>query len=256
MMAKQIIEMQNAVVHRMVVRQVMSYVAPVIFGLAPGPDAEGELTQNASASILDINGRQLLVTNHHVLEGYEALGNHRRARFQIGNAAPFVPRIIDRDKALDLAIVDAAHLAAAEVAEPGSDIPFWPIRPVKWPAAPVKRGDWICFGGWPQCYRRTSEGERIVTNASWSVSAVEVGEVSDDRFICVLDRSSWCDGFDKIAGGSMTTNLGGLSGCPAFALRDLSFEYVGVLYEYSPGFDTVMFRSTRLVRDDGTLVRA
>lgn len=59
-MAKPIIEQQNAVVHGMVAKQVMSYVAPVIFGLAPGPDAKGSETQNGSCSLLHIEGVDLL----------------------------------------------------------------------------------------------------------------------------------------------------------------------------------------------------
>ena len=174
-------------------------------------------------------GGRFIVTNVHVIRGFEGLQTHPRARLQIGDADPISPRVIDRDDKLDLAILDATVLLPEDIEERGNHIPFLLIRPVRWPIQRVQLGEWICFGGWPQQYRTGSDGERIITNGSWSLSATEVTEVGEDRFFCVLNRESWIESFGEIAGESLTQDLGGLSGSPAFVLRDLAFEFVGIL---------------------------
>lgn len=250
---KPIIERQNHVVHDLVVKHVMSYVAPIIFGLAPGGEHDGEMTQNGSCSLLEVGGRRFIVTNDHVLRGYEELRGHERARFQVGDASPFEPKVISRDPALDLAIIDGSNHPAAEIAERGGHIPLYPIRPAKWPLERVKVGDFIAFGGWPQVYRRGEHGERIVTTASWSISAAPVTDVGPDRFYCALDREGWQTAFDCKAAGVEFSDFGGLSGCPAFVLRDLSFEFVGVLSDYGPNWDTMFFVHADRIGTDGQL---
>src|ERR1700736_1963279 len=122
-----IVEDQEGVVGRMLLREAYSYVAPLLFG--PLSQSSGPTVIGGSALLIEFNGRLCAVTCAHVIDGYsEGYDAEKQVRFQIANAQ-FDPleRLRDRDSVLDLAVLD---MTGTDVLS-GSKRDDYPLRAFK-----------------------------------------------------------------------------------------------------------------------------
>jgi hypothetical protein len=79
-----------------------------------------------------------------------------------------------------------------------------------------------------------------------------VASVSENHFACQFERESWLWTF-RIDGLTDLQELGGMSGGPAFIHRDLYWDFVGIIYEFTAAYDIMRFRPARLIRQDGSI---
>lgn len=79
-----------------------------------------------------------------------------------------------------------------------------------------------------------------------------VTSVNPDRLSCVFERELWVKNFGSKEGMELNA-LSGLSGGPAFIHRGLHFDFVGVIYQFSPTWDILFLRPSTLIGADGVM---
>ena len=104
------LETRRKIIGRFLTRLPLVYWTPVYIGIL-AREAQ-PLTASGTATLLQIGNRKLIVTDDHVLAGFEkeaALDS--RCEFQIG-VSPFSPmeRLIDRNGRKDLCVLDVSGL--------------------------------------------------------------------------------------------------------------------------------------------------
>jgi hypothetical protein len=207
---------------------------------------------NGTATLLNLNGRRIALTCSHVLKGYRKIHGNANTNFQIGflELNP-LDRIIDESPDLDLVTIDLEGLSLRKFTnDEGISTHFF--IPVRWPPAPVKKGDFVAFGGFPGLWRENLSWHELLFD-SWSCGATEVTSVSQDYFVCQFEREFWVASFNLLGRNGLELHkIGGLSGSPVFIHRNIYWELVGVVYEFSESFDLMYARPTSLLREDGT----
>jgi hypothetical protein len=229
---------------------------PILFGYRGQGSSGHSLVRSGTATLIEIEKRQIAVTCNHVLELYlKRRSEDASISWQVAER-PFDPaeRLIDKDEYLDLATFDVSGLELEQ-----DRIEFLPLqfyRPYRWPLASAKVGEIACLGGYPEVYR-SSERENVISSGSWSLSAAPVTDVEAKSLICAFDRSTWRT--DVKADPSFTTGLmefSGLSGGPVLVLRALAFELVGFIFQQGITMDFVRAVNASRMRGDGTILHA
>ena len=89
---------------------------------------------------------------------------------------------------------------------------------------------------------------------SWSSGATQVSAVREEYFVCQFEREYWVQSFnlDRHTGLDLH-KLGGLSGGPVFIYRNIYWEFIGMIYEFSENFDLMYIRPANLVLEDGSI---
>jgi|SRR6202051_2205467 len=231
------------------------YCVPVIIGI-PGNQIE-----NASATLVTFQGRELMITNSHVIETYRKLREaNPEALFQIGTK-PFTPesKLIDEDRDSDIAVLDRSGVSFDRDAIELPELESYVVT--EWPPVPVSVGDIVILGGWPRSGREGGESGQDVTFDSYSIAATDVTDVFPDRFHCKLDRSQWkvFRGGAEDQGRLSERDFSGLSGSPVMRIaradgrNELRPTVVGFIMEYNPTMDKHVITSAENVRSDGSL---
>ena len=71
-----------------------------------------------------------------------------------------------------------------------------------------------------------------------------MASVKEDHSVCQFEREYWVETMNRHNHNGMDLHdLGGLSGGPVFIHRELFWELVGIIYEFSPEFDLMYVRS-------------
>ena len=225
------------------------FAEPIYFGEPPSAGQTGYL-KNGTATIIDLGHGTLAITCSHVLAEYrERLALSPDTTFQIGNLkVDPLARIQSEDIDVDLAVLnldgcDLEQMCQRKVVESGV------FRPPHWPPRAVEPGDFITVGGFPGAWRNRVGRAGIVYD-SFSLVTTPVTAVHLDHFICQFEREYWVGSHEDRRD---IRELGGMSGGPAFIHRDLYFEWVGVVYEFSSDFDLMYLRPSHLVGSDGRI---
>jgi hypothetical protein len=222
----------------------LRFAQAVLFG--DGPVRSGvPIIRNATASLLDLGAGPLAVTCHHVIQEYRLRAEHRPSLFQIGDCRlDPLQQLIFEDDALDLAAIALTPAQARQVAG-GGDTGSSFFSPATWPPEPVCEGDYIAFGGFPGELRRV-DGHDSVTFSSFSNGASRVPLVRDTYFVSQFEREYWVTSFWNLDSPDLR-KLGGLSGGPAFILRKLHYDFVGLMYEFSEDYEVLYFRHANVL---------
>jgi len=124
-------------------------------------------------------------------------------------------------------------------------------HPPSWPPTNVKEGDIALFGGFPGIWRDQRSSINI-DFYSFSIGGTAITSVSDEKYICQLEREYWVQNYGKFD-SKMLGFFGGLSGGPVFIQRNINFELVGIVYECSETFDLIYIRPLKYILKNGTI---
>lgn len=234
----------------------LEFAAPVMFG--PPPQRGDSLVVNsASASLLQLDGRMLVVTCHHVLQEYrKRLTELGDCSFQVGNCRlEPLAQLVAEDATLDIAVIAVTDAQVRELREYrvenfGRNF----VVPPAWPPGGVAEGDFVAFGGFPGSLRRVMSW-RELSFGSYSSGAAGVTVVGKDYLVCQFDRTNWV----KCGYEPEPSTIRGLSGGPAFAVRRagadiLWYEFIGIVYEFSEQYELLYVRLARIFGSDGIIL--
>jgi hypothetical protein len=248
---------------RILYRQAYTHSVAVIFAYSENPsEDEPPVVHGGSGALIDFEGLVCVITCDHVLRGYEILkSNEPRYRFQIGQQHLELDHVRDRDEVLDLASIDVTGLDLEALGN-RSDGGAQALRPTRWPNPPVRPGEIVVVCGFPADTRELDSADRTIISVAFPF-VDHVMEVDDDCFRITFDRSAWVSTEDDSAAPEWVarTDLGGMSGSPVFARRDLGgvavLEFVGTLVSVAPFVPSegVLIRSSRRLTPDGRISR-
>jgi hypothetical protein len=227
----------------------LRFAKAVFFGDGPVYQHQAKM-RSATASLLDLGHGPLAVTCHHVMEEYRAQVDNGQGRlFQIGNCRlDPLPQLILDDPSRDVAVIGLTAVQARNITgdgEIGSNF----FEPISWPPEPVREGEYVAFGGFPGGWR-SSDGVDTITFSSFSHGASRVTVVRDTYFVSQFEREYWVKSFRTPEAPDLR-QFGGLSGGPAFVLRGLYFDFVGLMYECSEDSALLYFRHASVIGETG-----
>ncbi len=250
---------------RIIAKQAYFHAVSILFGFTEDPTSDLVPDVHiASAGLIEIDGRSCAVTCEHAIAGFETLyACEPRYKFQIGSfvCAP-AERLIDADKALDLAILDVSDVPINQLSG-RDDGTVQPLRPVRWPPDLPRSEDLVVLCGFPIGTREVDVmGKRFTSVALPLVEHVR--DVDTDSFTISFNREQWVNipTDAKAPREIRDVDVNGLSGSPVFsALRNVQgaigvMEYLGtVLSEIPFGEPGVRVRSSRCIGADGRISR-
>lgn len=227
------------------------FAKAVVIGQRPSKKSPSKLT-SGTVTLVDLGSGPLGVTCAHVISSYREMQQRfTNVVFQVGNVALEPSRqLVAEDTKLDLATIRLTDVQVRELTS-GEEIGSCVFRPVSWPPAPIKGGDVVAFGGFPGSLREYLSFDELGFY-SWSNGACSVDSVTDDRISCVFEREYWVSSFGQKHQMELR-DLGGMSGSPVFVQRDLHWDLVGLIYEFSTEFDIMFCRPLGFLRPDGTI---
>ncbi len=223
------------------------FCKPAHFGKRPVKDHQVKVN-HGTVTFLELDGRPLAVTCSHVLDAYREISNECDTIFQIG-ATVFNPleRIIYESKELDLVSIDLQNIKKENLIN-GQEVGSCFFVPPYWPPNEITRGDFVAFAGFPGRWRNYLSWYEISFD-SFSSGACLVASVQEDYFVCQFEREYWVESFNTYGRNGMELDdIRGLSGGPVFIYRELYWELVGIIYEFSSEFDLMYVRPIRLLQ--------
>jgi hypothetical protein len=208
-----------------------------------------------SAVIVQLPSALVAVTCAHVIDGFRrAVLSDERFHFQLGSRPlPILDLIIAEDQGLDLATIDLSTLTSvALLSERDDEIPLTALTPKRWPPAETTSGEQLIVTGFPGGVYRTHTADGIVDAPAFTLGAVAV-EVDKAGLVIELQRDQWLtEEFQEVPDAIRNLNVGGLSGCPVFAVRS-TLEFVGVVTMSTGSLDGLRVRSTTFIERDGSI---
>ena len=229
----------------------LRFAKAILFGDRPTRHGQAKVW-SATASLLDLGRGPVAVTCHHVVKEYRTRAEQGSGYlFQIGNCRlDPLQQLISDDEKLDLAVIALTAAQAGEVTDEG-EIGSSFFQPASWPPTPIRDGEYVSFGGFPGEWR-TAVSIDSIKFSSYSSGASRVTVVRDGYFVCQFEREYWVSSFQHRDAADLR-RLGGLSGGPAFALRGLHYDFVGVVYEFSEDYELLYFRHAGVIGENGQL---
>lgn len=237
-----------------VARYSATFCGPVVIGYPPRATGEdGRLVGNASGTLLNIGGRDLLITNQHVLEIFrkELASDERIGLHFFGRK--LVPTIVDESTSCDLAVLDVRGMQF-ERDDPDFP-PFEFFKPAQWPTDDAQEGDIVYIGGWPEIHREERDGGAELHFGKFDVVIAHVTGAFYDKFTCKFDRSRWTSRHGDTS-YEQDRRMSGMSGGPIFREKKaavLTIELVGFVMEHDPDLDVLKATSASNIRSDCTL---
>jgi len=231
----------------------LRFAKAALIGIRPIDDSPNLC--NGTVSLVDFGNGPKAITCFHVLAEYKKRkAENKNTIFQIGNVeVDVLNNIIDEDENLDLAIINLKAEDVSAITN-GDVIGSCFYQPTSWPPGEVKKGDSLAFGGFPGLMRELESKNEVVFR-SWSSGASLVEAVNDDYIVCQFERVHWVKPDGMEAKGEDLHDLGGLSGAPVFIWRNVHYEFVGIVYQFSSEYDLMRIRPTKFIRTDGTIDR-
>jgi len=234
--------------------------AAAAFIVQPGVDSSEPIVRNGTVSLVDFGSGPIGVTCSHVLDEYrQRLDENEQTVFLIGNLQlDPLEALIYESKELDLVTIDLRRKKTDQITN-GGEIGSNFYRPQYWPQRNIAEGDFVALGGFPGKWR-IQASPRELDSGTFSVYT-PVTSVRHDYFVCQFERGDWVESlrshylrpFDT-EGGTDLHDLGGLSGGPVFIFRDVYWEFVGIIYQFSPQFDLLYARPTRFISESGSIL--
>ncbi len=234
----------------------MTYATPIYFADPPG-FADFPNINNGTGSLIAVGDKQFCITNWHVLDAYRA----RRCKepkiiFQAGNLR-LDPEdaLISESQYYDLAVFDFSRWGAEELGSFG-EVPTQFLKIFSWPPDLRTKGDFVMFGGYPGYWREVTGPAEILFD-TLSSGSTEVIESNEKRLICQIQIEK-CLVHRAEPDREGPGDLSGLSGGPVIretrsASGIITFEFVGIIYEYGDGFDCLFIRPASLISEDGRI---
>jgi len=248
---KKAIELTAGPLGREMTKFPLKFAEPVLFGSSPVHGATSKLN-NGTASLINFGNGPIAITCYHVIEPYkESIRQHSESIFQIGNLK-FDPlaQIIDESESLDIVTISIKHDQLEELLDKENKDKLI-FEPHKWPPNEVKESDFVAFGGYPGEWREQISRNELIFD-TYSSGACRVASITDDHFVCQFEREYWIKTLD-FKGSENLRCLGGMSGGPVFILREIYWEFVGIIYEFSATFELMFIRPARLINSDGSI---
>ena len=229
----------------------MLFSKAAIIGERP---AQQKTTQvrNGTVTLIKFGTAPFAVTCSHVISCYRKfLETFESALFQVGNIE-FDPllQLVAEDRQMDLATIRLTSDQAEAITREG-EIGSCLFEPASWPPQPLRAGDFIAFGGFPELWRERRGFEELIF-PSFSIGACMVASVTEDQIACQFEREYWVKSFD-IDKRPDLDKLSGMSGGPAFILREFYWDFVGMIYAFSQGLDRMLLRPAHLFCQDGSI---
>lgn len=231
-------------------RFALQFSAVICFGRRQGlPEVN-----HGNISLLKLDGRQLGVTNYHVLERlHQRQAAGERLFCQIGNVG-IDPILHSYSKPLDLAVLDLSEVDAAKIGGT-EDIPCQFHEPRVWPPQMPQVGDFVLLGGFPVTKRTELEPLHFEFGA-FSSGATLIHSVQPDVITCRIEIDECVISVDR--DGKGLEDLPGISGSPVMVARQrdsgiMVFELIGVVFEHSPSWDVLRIRPTSLIDSHGQI---
>ncbi len=223
------------------------FCKPVTFGKRPIKDHQVKVN-HGTVTLLELDGRSLAVTCSHVLDAYRKISNEFDTIFQIG-AVELNPleRIIYESKEFDLVSIDLQSIKKEDLIN-GEEVGSCFFVPPYWPPNEITTGYYVTFAGFPGRWRNHLSWHEIIFD-SFSSGACLVASVQEDHFVCQFEREYWVESFNLYGrNGIGLDDIRGLSGGPVFIYRDLYWELVGIIYEFSSEYDLMYVSPIRFLR--------
>lgn len=136
--------------------------------------------------------------------------------------------------------------------------PLREYRTHNWPPEPVKEGEVVFLGGFPEEMRDLLDGGRELSHRSFTITGllIAVAFMNPDRFTCRYDKSDWETAFaPEDSSPLVIPDFSGMSGCPIFrdASENYTFDLAGFVKEESPEYNLLEATASSNIRADGTL---
>lgn len=232
----------------------LRFAKAIFFGIKPSID-EPITMNNGTITFVELEKQKIGITCSHVLEAYRKNNIDEKYIFQIGHLE-FDPleRIIDESSELDIVTID---LEGLDVTKSLNGVPIGSefFVPYYWPPKKINNSDYVAFGGFPGIMRTYPSYNEIIFD-SWSNGASQVTSVHDQYLICQFEREYWVESFNYYGyKGRDLGDLGGLSGGPVFIYRELYWELIGIIYEFSQEFDLMYIRPMSLINKNGKILK-
>jgi len=231
----------------------LRFAKAAFFGERPSKSKASKVN-HGTVTLLELKEKPIAITCSHVLDEYRKISRDTEVVFQIGNL-DFNPleRIIDEYSELDLVSIDLKGLDLNEL-KGAEDINSSLFAPTSWPPGKMKAGDFVAFGGYPGTWRQSVSWNELIFD-SYSSGACPVASVQENYFVCQFERDYWVETMNAHGHNGMDLhNLGGLSGGPVFILRELFWEIVGIIYEFSSAFDLMYVRMLQVINEEGMII--
>ena len=229
----------------------MRFAKAVIIGERPSPERPIKVSTGTATLVQLPVGVVAITCEHVVCQALASRAQHPATLFQLGNSAIELERqLIDQNHDRDIATILIDEEQLEEILggdEIGSDV----FAPKTWPPPRPTLQDCVTFGGFPGVLREIKSFQDLIFG-TWSCAISQVHSSSERQFATHFERKQW----ERAYGDPILMNLavlGGMSGGPAFVLREMHWDLVGIVKEYHEAFDIVFFASLASVRADGTI---
>jgi len=201
------------------------------------PPSLGGPVSHGSGIIIRYGPSYSFLTAAHIVEqGRDLASADPQARLHLAapnGSATFTigDRLRHYDRSRDLAVL---HITAEEAVSTG----LYPYDLLDWPPPEPKLGEQVYLAGFPG-EGRSQIGPKAYEFLSFTLGT-QVSSIAEDNFKCVFDRSEW---ISQNGAPLPPSALGGVSGGPVMAMRDLRLTLLGVVQEHSDSLD-IMIVST------------
>jgi len=236
--------------HAAFVRHLGQFCAPISWAPSRSSPASS-LETNGTCALVDTGITNVLITCHHVWkgfwEGYRKKHHTAELLLGLGPGVPLIltgAQMLDCDKDLDLAVIKA-DFAQRQLRTKA----FYPIQ--EWPIPRPTVGDAVAIVGFPGSGRHACGG----TAMSWSLKflGLTVSGVSERNITLAPERNDRRN-YDENGTEIPHDDLGGMSGSPAFLLREVGPpSLVGFLYEGHNSDRFIFLTPASYLQRDGTL---
>lgn len=211
---------------------------------------------NGTVCFINTGTRHIGVTADHVYQGYlNAKAELPDVECQFGGST-FLPErhLIDRspENELDLATFEVSEVFVT------SSMGHYHHNALKWPPDPVRQGEAVMYGGYPQKLRDPSKVREVDFYRQYFISRVT--DIDEKRGI-ILDPRMESVYWPEHEGEEFNKDWGGHSGGPVYRVIDANIdgelldrvEVVGFIYQSY--MDVFLCRPSLHINADGTIRR-
>ena len=211
-----------------------------------------DVVNRATFTLLEIGGRHFFLTSCHVLQAFNEI-KRDNANAQL-TAYGFVPRfneyhgftLVDFDET----VLDVAIFRGLE-----EKITIPETRFIKYESSYLREpriGELVCIVGYPGAdVSVTADG---LADFGYTQIIFPISSLSE-RHLVLANETGERRLHDFKDGAVTQIDLGGLSGSPAFVLRDMAAHFVGIVGECSKTGHTILISRLGCINSDGTLDR-